>query len=118
MATHRCKAISNEAPTNVVAGARFRAVTNLQDPTQPTTQGQNGIDATAAINWMTPTGERSTSSLQMLEALLAFGIDDAGTTEGPAAKATLRKAVAQAIAPVTLTVPSYLTIQGVPVATR
>jgi hypothetical protein len=74
----------------------------------------------------------------MGEALFVFGIDNAGTPEGPAACegnrvseqnkginqasrhtcAALRKAVAQAITPATLAVHSYLTIQGVPVATR
>jgi len=56
--------------------------------------------------------------LQMLEALLVFGIDHAGTKGGVETKTTIFGAVEQAMAPVALAVHSYLKVQGVPVSTR
>jgi hypothetical protein len=56
--------------------------TYLQDPTIAAT-GETGIKAAAAIKCFTPTGERGATPLQMEEALLVFGIDNAGTPDGP-----------------------------------
>jgi hypothetical protein len=120
MATHGHKAIAIIAygtPTNAVACTDLRAVANLQDPSIANDE-QGGVNATIGGHSFTSTLERSASLLQMSEALFAFGVDHAGTPNGTAESATRRSAVEQAKAPVTSAVHSYLTIQGVPVATH
>jgi len=117
-AKQRRKTITQGAPTNVVACADVRTGASLQDPSEVGDQ-QAAINGTIAIElFSTIRRERSTVRLQIVQALFVCGIDYAGTPDGAAAKATLISAAEEIKAPVTLAIRSYLTIRGVPVATR
>jgi hypothetical protein len=111
----------------------YTSLTYLQDPSIAR-NGKAAINAAIGITCFTITRKTLASLLQTLKALFALGIDHTGTPDGPTAyvrngvsqdtreasphtKATLLSASAQAMAPVTLVVRSYLTIIGVPVAT-